>query len=188
MIPEFHSQCGEDKWILENLKPPVGTFCEVGAFDGLLSSNTKAFEDLGWTGILVEADPYVAASCWKNRKARTWCCAVGLETNGIFHIDLNDRGLGGFLTDGVPMDVIIKRLDWLIWASDLKHVDLLSIDTEGTELEVWESIGMIRPNIVIIEYQTTNHPPKDVEIVERLTRDGYKEVHRTQYNLIFTRC
>ena len=185
----FHSQCGEDKWILENLISPghdLGTFCEVGAYDGVLSSNTKVFEDLGWTGILVEADPHLAALCWRNRKARTWCCAAGLETNGILYVDFADRGLSGFQVVGAPMDVLVKRLDWLLAASRIEQLDLLSIDTEGTELEVWESLGIFRPSIAIIEYQTTHHTPKDGEIISRLTRDGYKEVHRTQYNLIFS--
>ena len=35
----------------------TGLFVEVGAADGVVGSNTLAFEQLGWTGVLVEADP-----------------------------------------------------------------------------------------------------------------------------------
>lgn len=182
----FHSQCGEDKWILENLKPEVGTFCEVGAYDGVLSSNTKVFEDLGWTGILVEPDPLMAAQCWKNRKAQVWCCAVGWESHGIFHVNESDRGLSGFDAVGSPLHVLVKHLNWLLIVSGIETLDLLSIDTEGTELEVWETIGSMMPKIVIIEHQTQDRPSKKAEILERLQRDGYKCVHETQYNLIFS--
>lgn len=186
----FHSQCGEDKWILENLKPPVGTYCEVGAYDGVMSSNTKVFEDLGWQGILVEPDPLMAAQCWENRSlqgnAQTWCCAVGKGDEGIFYVNELDRGLSGFdVPIGKAMNVLVKRLDWIIRTSGFDSIDLISIDTEGTELEVWETIGNVRPKIVIIEHQTLDRPSKKPEILERFQRDGYKCVHETQYNLIF---
>lgn len=180
---KYYSQAGEDLWILENLKPPIGTFCEVGAFDGVMSSNTLLFEELGWTGICIEADPFLAAQCQKNRKAVTWCCAVGMETHGTFYINDQDRGLSGFERPGRPVQVLIRHLDWLL---GYKNVDLLSIDTEGTELEVWLSIGELRPRIVIMEYQTCNDPPKDKEIVEAMTRSGYVESRRTPHNIIFT--
>jgi len=133
----------------------------------------------------VEADPYLAARCWQNRKALTWCCAVGLKTHGVFYVNEFDRGLSGFEADGKPMTVLTKPLDWLLAASGIQKLDLLSVDVEGTELEVWESIGEVRPTIVVMEYRTGCLPPKDKEIVERMMRDGYREVHRTAYNLIF---
>jgi hypothetical protein len=41
-----------------------GTFVELGALDGVLFSNTKFYEDtLGWTGVLIEAQPSNAAAC-----------------------------------------------------------------------------------------------------------------------------
>jgi len=183
---DFHSQHGEDRWIVENLPLPTqGRFCEVGAYDGVKSSNTYYFEKaLGWTGDLIEPDPMLAWECIQNRSARTWCCAAGLETTGIFYLNMEDRGMSGFLSAGKPIHVLIRRLDWLLF---FQHVDLLSIDTEGTELDVWQSIGTLRPKIVIIEYLTLGTPPRDGEIVERFTRDGYREVHRTPCNLIFTR-
>lgn len=177
-----HSQCGEDVWILENLKPSVGTFCEVGAFDGILSSNTLLFEELGWTGLLIEADPFLAGQSQLNRKALTLCCAVSNEPAGVFFVNSQDRGLSGFNRPGKPIPVVSRRLkDILTFIPDL-----LSIDTEGTEIDVWESIGVIRPRIVIVEYQTCDEPPQDKAIVQRMTSDGYQEVHRTQYNIIFT--
>jgi hypothetical protein len=185
---EFHSQCGEDRWIIENLKPDIGCFCEVGAYDGILSSNTKVFEDLGWSGIAIEADPYLAAQCWENRRCETWCGAVGSVGHAYLKINKTDRGLSGLVVSGVPMLSVVKRLEWFLTRSGLTKLDLLSIDTEGTELDVWRTRGAFDPRILIIEYQTQDWPSQKGEILEAVQSDGYKCVHTTQYNLIFVRC
>lgn len=184
-MSKFYSENGEDRWIEENLKPGAGTFCEVGALDGIQSANTLHFEEIGWTGILVEPNPEMAALCQRNRKAHVWCCAAGLETHGRFMLNVEKPGWSGFKSMGVPIMVLVRHLDWLL---GYKAPDLLSIDTEGTELDVWESIGTLRPSIVIIEYSTQGLPDNSAAILECMTLDGYKEVHRTKSNLIFSRA
>jgi len=182
------SQHGETSWVLENLKPAAGIFCEVGAFDGIMSSNTLLLEELGWFGICIEADPFLAAKCHVNRGCKSLCCAVGdpLKQIPYFHINHEDRGLSGFKREsGQVIPVVVARLDSILCKRECP--DFLSIDTEGTELEVWDTIGDMRPKIVIMEYKTCDEPPNDAAIVERMTRDGYKEVHRTPCNIIFTR-
>lgn len=183
-----YSQCGEDLWVYENLKPPIGTFCEVGAFDGVQSSNTLFFEELGWRGLLVEADPLLAAKCQSTRSADTICLAAGTPTGWRdFFINTKDRGLSGLQRPGVKVSVLVRRLDDILADANFHDLDLLSIDTEGTELEVWTSIGLIRPRIVIMEYQTCDEPSQEDAITKVMTGDGYKLAHKTQYNLIFTR-
>ena len=184
----YYSQCGEDKWIEENLHPQVGTFCEVGAYNGVLSSNTLHFEEQGWRGILIEPDPLLATYCRDKRSnSKVFCCAAGYPGISMFPINEADRGLSGFNRPGKPIPVIIVPLWQILSFFSTQGINLLSIDTEGTELEVWETVGFYRPEIVLMEYQTCDEPPKDKLIVERMARTGYKEVHRTQYNLIFTR-
>ncbi len=171
-----HSQFEEDKWIADNLKiPEHGTFCEVGAFDGLGCSNTLYFEEIGWRGVLIEADPYNAAKCFINRPdAVVWCCAVGKERLDTFHVNELDRGVVQ------PLSRILS------WALGLQPLDLLSIDTEGTELDVWESISGIKPRIVIIEYQTFFNPSQAPAILKAMEKD-YEMVHQTGCNLIMVK-
>lgn len=186
----FQSQHGEDAWITEHLiLPEKGIFVEVGAFDGILSSNTYYFEQKGWTGLLIEADPLNAGRCFGNRAADLVSCACGTDVGlKTFYINQADRGLSGLEREGKPCRVMVRRLDALIRIYLLKeHVDLLSIDTEGTELDVWESIGSIRPTIVIMEYNTLGLPLKDEAIIKQMVKDGYFQVHRTETNLIFLR-
>ena len=51
-LATFHSQIGQDKWVLETVFPGVsnGFFVDVGSADGAFLSNTKALERRGWTG------------------------------------------------------------------------------------------------------------------------------------------
>jgi len=187
MEPTYHSQHGEDKFIAENLQLPTkGSFVEVGAYDGVLSSNTLHFEQKGWDGLLIEADSKTGHECRNNRKAVTLITAVGTNV-GVrpYFINFQDRGLSGLEREGVKTHTPVQRLDDLIGDYLMNNIDLLSIDTEGTELDVWKSIGDIRPQIVIVEYFTLGLPPNNEAIVRQFTKDGYTEVHRTACNCIF---
>lgn len=185
---DYRSQFGEDKWIEEHLKPSIGLFCEVGAHDGLSSSNTAYFEQYhGWTGLLIEPIPCLAVQCYQNRPfSKVICCSVGAERLGEFNVNPQDLGASGLYRPGLSLPVCIIQLKRLIDRYLERCPDLLSIDTEGSELEVWESIGSHRPKIVIMEYRTFDEPTQDSSIVGVMKRDGYKEVHRTYCNLIFT--
>ena len=48
---KFYSQYRQDEWLYNNLfkDKKDGTFLEIGADDGIDKSNTKLFEDLGWS-------------------------------------------------------------------------------------------------------------------------------------------
>lgn len=183
---EYFSQFGEDKWILENIKCPQGTFCEVGAFDGVHGSNTLCFEKQGWRGCCIEPVPSNAAQCMANRSAVTWCCAAGYSGLKPFFMKPGDAGAGGLTVQGYAFPTVVCALEELVVASGFPNVDLLSIDTEGTELEVWETRGRLKPKIVIMEFWTQPNAPRDEEIIRQMTKDGYLAVHKTEANLIFT--
>lgn len=53
----MHSQNLEEKIILEYFGDFVGTFCDIGANDGITFSNTYALSKLGWCGNLIECSP-----------------------------------------------------------------------------------------------------------------------------------
>lgn len=184
----YYSQFSEDRWIFENLKLDCfPTFCEVGAYDGIASSNTLFFEqDLRWHGLCIEADHEMSRACMVNRKCPTVCVVAAAERGPItFHTHLSDRGQSGVLAKGSPVSHWGVRLDKLLDAFGLTELGLLSIDTEGTELEVWKGIGHIRPHIVILEYLSGDGVDRSREIHERMQISRYFQVHRTQANLIF---
>lgn len=183
----------EAKWILENLKlPERGVFVEVGAFDGVEGSNTLPFEKMGWRGLCIEADPLNAWKCSQNRKCMTLCAAISYRTAYLapFNVDLKDRGLSGL--DREPSgQVILMPLLTLEGAvsnafrEDRPMIDVLSIDTEGTELDVWNSRCGLEIRIVIIEHNTLGKPSNKDEVMSQLTSDGYVLKFHNNVNLIF---
>lgn len=186
---EYRSQFLEDKFIAENLSHiPIRTFCEVGAYDGVESSNTFAFEKLGARGILVEADNEMAERCRKNRISPTYCCAIG-KVNGteLFYVNHGARGNSGLARPGTPQNVEVYTLYDVLKLAGLMTLDLLSIDTEGTELDVIAGMGHIRPEIIIAEFWTQPNPPIPDTIKAGIEPLGYREAHRTEANLIFTK-
>lgn len=185
----------EAKWILENLTlPEKGFFIDVGSFDGVEGSNTLPFEERGWNGICIEADPLSAWKCAENRTCATVCAAiaegVGLR---IFHVDLEDRGLSGIdraPAQSVPLIVPTITLkdvvSYALLVEPQLQIDLLSIDTEGTEINAWQSIGTIRPQIVIMEYYTIGRPRNDRSVLNEMISCGYNMVWENDVNMIFT--
>lgn len=162
----------------------------MGAYDGVSSSNTKGFEEEGWTGVCVEPDPRQAVLCRSNRNAKTINGAIGIGNfRQLFYVNTLDRGTSGLLQRETEetFEVSVWGLGYLLFNLGIKQVDLLSIDTEGTELDVWGTRMEYDPSIVIVEFWTQPHPPRDKEIVARFNQDGYQEVHRTTANLIFTK-
>ena len=194
--PRFSSQHAEDKWIIDNLNPVPGFFLDIGAFNGVTCSNTLAFEDLGWHGICVEPDPVMAAQCALARKCQTLCAAIGIRSANpsAFFINPQDRGLSSLdwkkrncTPEEKSILVPVLTLEALVLCCPKFQCDLLSIDTEGTELEVWHSGRGYHPRIVLIEYQTADEPSQELPIIHRLTQEGYGLLHRTPHNLIFAR-
>ena len=69
----YQSQMGQDlflnRWLFRDRGP--GFFVDVGAFDGVLGSNTWFFEKrLGWTGVAFEPNPPEFAALCRTRSCR----------------------------------------------------------------------------------------------------------------------
>jgi FkbM family methyltransferase len=188
-MSDYRSQFSEDFWISENLKHiPIRTFCEVGAYDGVESSNTYYFEKQGARGVLVEADDELAQKAMKNRVSPVLSCAIGKVTGTeLFYINYGARGNSGLARPGTPVSVRVMSLYDALKLSGLMTLDLLSIDTEGTELDVIAGMGPIRPEIIIAEFWTQPNPPVPDQLKAGIEPLGYKEAHRTEANLIFVK-
>jgi FkbM family methyltransferase len=186
----FKSQFQEDQFIHEHLSHiPIRTFCEVGAYDGIESSNTYYFEQHGAIGILVEADHEMAQRSIKNRLSPTYCCAIGKQTGTeLFYVNHGARGCSGLKGPGTPENCRVYTLYEILKLAGLMTLDLLSIDTEGTELDVIAGIGPIRPEIIVCEFWSQPNPPVPDQVKAGIEPLGYKEVHRTTANLIFVKA
>jgi hypothetical protein len=76
----YYSQSQQDKFLYEKFfkDKKDGVFVEIGAYNGIVYSNTKFFEELGWSGICIEPIEDVFKELKKNRKA---ICIQGCISN-----------------------------------------------------------------------------------------------------------
>lgn len=189
----FHAQWGEDRWLATNFDiPQLGVFVDIGAGDGVHGSNTLYFENLGWRGLCVDADP-------RNHEAlRRRCCAVdtcavsstpGLWPFGMYAHKPSWSGLARRGADYHEILVTCRTLDELLDRWCIDQIDLLSIDVEGTELDVWDSFDPTRhqPSMVIVEFDD-DHPARHRDAIRaHLGRDSYELIHQTPANLVLQR-
>jgi FkbM family methyltransferase len=198
----FYSQNGEDAllWQVFDQERP-GFFVDVGAFDGVHLSNTLSFEEKGWDGLCIEAHPGMAKLCSENRRVRCIHAAcVGdstlrsvsftIETLGLLsgrEVDedelrrrYNGRGLPfrGTQTITVPAVTLNALLN------GAPNPDLLSIDVEGTEMDVIRGLDLdrYRPRTMVIE---ANNPADGNQMRKYLRRFGYRQARSLKQNLFF---
>ena len=160
----YHSQIGQDYVVDQILLGALenGVFVDVGAHDGVEFSNTFFFEAVrGWTGLCIEPNPEVYESLITNRKCHTEQVAVGASEGTVdftairgpdmlsgLNANFNRRhrrriksaileATGSHQVIQVPLRPLQSLLDFHC----ITHIDLLTIDTEGSELEVLKGIN-----------------------------------------------
>ena len=162
-----------------------GFFVEVGANDPRHISQTFAMEQRGWTGVLVEPQPDLAAALRRERKAQVFAvaCASRAEAgteltlylagpHSSFDAKLNTGDVKPHGTIRVPT----RTLDDILTEAGAAQIDFLSIDVEGHELQVLDgfSLERWRPRLLLIEDLLT-----DTRLHRHLTRRGYRFMRRT---------
>ncbi len=149
---QFHSQLAQDQWVLDRLNQKErGFFIEIGAYDGVYHSNTLTLEQLGWKGILIEADREASKQATQNRQAFVEHCTVSDRIGrGEFFIAQTWSGLKRFARTDIlrghsQLKNELKTVPTVTLSSVLcKHqippiVDYLSIDVEGAEYAILRS-------------------------------------------------
>jgi FkbM family methyltransferase len=198
----YQAQHGEDRWLEHYfLGIQDGVFVEVGAYDGIVLSNTFFLESIGWTGVLVEPVPEKAEKCRINRPRSLVfeCAAVGSDLPGdiSFH-EVIDGGV--YSTSRLSKDhsarleryglhtrtltVRARTLDSMLEEAQLKRVDFVSIDVEGAEVDVLSGFTLARwrPRVVMIE---VNSRTRSAEIRDKFVRAGYVYFASVEINDVY---
>lgn len=190
---KFYAQDNLDQWLVEHLHlPEKGVIVDVGAGDGVNMSNSKHLEEKGWTAICIDADPRVAEAQKKNRK-HSYSALVsnklgdprGLE----FYYNADTPDISGILkTEGNGanvMGLIPVKLETILEKEKIEKIDILSIDTEGSEIDVFESMDWEKhkPHFLVIEFDTQGKVNVDIE--PYFTNKGYKALAVIGPNMIF---
>lgn len=145
----YFSQNGEDGFLEHLLSrlPNTNKWCvEFGAWDGKHLSNTFHFiSKMKYNAVLIEGDFEKCKLLSKNMKEYGAICINKF-------VDFK----GGNSLDNILSETQIP-----------KDFDLLSIDIDGNDYQVWQSLEKYFPKIVIIEINIRDKPT-----VERINKPG----------------
>lgn len=187
-----HSQLYQDLWALymHGTEKP-GFFVEFGACDGLVMSNTVLLEQkYGWSGILAEPNPRWHADIVKNRQCNICfdCVTDGAKDTTTF-FDVEDEPELSRVGDIVPVDnheasgarshakeitVNCLSLNALLALYDAPDtIDFLSIDTEGSELEILSAFDFSRWKVRLLAVEHGGDEAKREGIFTLLTAKGF---------------
>jgi hypothetical protein len=144
---DISSQSGEDgiiQKIFEVIKPDHFYCVELGGWDGKYLSNCyNLIENIRWSGCFIEANESKFTELIKTHGAnpKVKCINKFVDFEGINSLD------NILLSIGAP-----------------KNFDLLSIDVDGIDFFIWESLQFHLPNVIVIEFNPT--VPNDIVFVQ----------------------
>lgn len=160
-----------------------GFYLDIGAYDGIKFSNSYYFEKYNnWQGLLVEPNHEIFKSLIKNRSG---ICINALVSNRNETVDyLRITGEGEMLSGIIQNfdELHVKRVELnleknggnkymekiqsftpshILEKFNVTNIDMMSIDTEGSELIILQSFPfhIIKPRIILVEnnYKKTEY-------------------------------
>jgi hypothetical protein len=140
------SQNGEDG-IIQRIFELIGegsTCCEFGAWDGIHFSNCRNLILQGWQAIMIEGDKekYFALT-------RTYLNNPKVKTVHRF------------------VDTAENSLDRILSELEISNLDLLSIDIDGLDYQIFESLHL-RPKVICIEVNAGHDPRNQSRIPDHI--------------------
>jgi FkbM family methyltransferase len=163
----FHN--GLEDTVLELCKEiKNGFFIDIGAHDGITGNNTEFLEKLGWFGICFEPHPELFLKLEKNRNCEKYNYAIWdkedkvnflsidgqvdmlsgiVESYDHRHINRIQRELSSYGGKSQYLLVDSKKFSSVV---SEKKIDFMSLDTEGSELQILKSIDFNDYDIRVI--------------------------------------
>ena len=181
----YPSEIGQDKWVLGKVFPGVtnGFFLDVGSGHGTIGSNTKALEDLGWTGICVDPFP----THMDGRTCRMEKVVVSSAAGQLvkFH---THAGLGGIADTlgkwkeeaekSPAVELTTTTLGAVLaGAGAPSFIHFLSLDIEGAELEALRGMPFDQYRFGAMAIEHNDEEPKRTDILKFLADRGYRRSH-----------
>jgi FkbM family methyltransferase len=191
LLPHAHGENFQDLFaslVLDERRQ--GFFVEFGATDGVTGSNSLMFEaHLGWKGILAEP-----ARVWHARLAENRKCVISHECvcgNGGDSVEFCEAEDAGFSTiarfagidrhaskrEGASVYRVptISLAELLSRHGAPSRIDFLSIDTEGSELEILSTFpfDQYRISVLVVEH---NFRDDRAGLLALLVRNGFTRV------------
>jgi FkbM family methyltransferase len=188
----FHGNDKEDQFLYENfnLMPDNGVMVDVGAGpDGIQGSNSYFFEKNGWNVVCVDADPRNVEQLQKNRKVGVGALVTNKKGTLKFYMNRKTPDISGIIktSDNADYSAELKgtTLEKILVDHNISNIDILSIDTEGSEIDVFESMDFSKhkPKLLIIEVVTQGKFNPDIQ--PYFEEKGYHMVGEVGANQVF---
>ena len=200
------SEYGQDYYVDRLLKQKRrGFFVELGAHDGESMSNTLFLEkERDWNGILIEGNPIVYEKLLKkNRKCYSINCCVSNDMNAM-EFTLADHLSSANVTMtksqskrinyikkghadkdfGKVVTIKCQSFNDIMDAIGVNYIDFFSLDVEGAELYILQSIDWRRFYIDIFFIETDQN--RD-DIIQYMSSVGYVHLGEHYHDDIFRR-
>lgn len=187
------SQIKQDIKVLEFYKNKKGGyFVDIGANDGITISNTYLLEkDYEWNGICIEALPDKFQELVKNRKSININKAV-YNTNGEI-LDFSSDNLFSGVSKNIDnhITVLTKPIikvetitlnDVLDQNNAPNFIDYLTLDTEGSELIILNSVNFDKYKFGLIHVEHNGVEPRRTNMKNLLLSKGYKYLGENQFD------
>lgn len=176
-----------------------GRYIELGALDGITFSNTHLFsKGLNWTGVLIEASPSNYRKLLQNRQQDELHHSAICKSSRMVHVI--DNGAVGGIYEFMPKSF---RRQWhpRVKEADMSAVkcqplvdilrphsffDFLSLDVEGGELQVLETVDFSQVKFGVIFFEADGHNPLKNEATKSyLQAQGYRHLFTKQRSAWF---
>ena len=199
---KYTSQAGQDKIINKTFFDGKKDrfFIEIGAHDGITGSNCYYFEKfLNWKGIAIEPSNIQFEKLKKNRKCKIFNNAISDEVKEVEFVEVIE---GLTQMSGINNSLFKRNIDIIsnnqssktkslnlktITFSDVvpkdTDIDYLSIDIEGGEMSLIESINFDIVNIKVISVE--NNIPKEQNFKNFFERKNFNYFDRVGQDEIF---
>ena len=199
---DYFSEAGQDMIVKENFfkNQKSGFFLEIGAFDGIEGSNCYHFEKfMNWQGIAVEASPLQFEKLKKNRNCKLMNVALGSENKQVEFYEVTE---GFTQMSGInnlnfknsferikknsdskinKINIECKTFENLVPSDQI--IDLISIDIEGNELDVLNSINFDKYQIKVIILE--NNVPNELSYLKFFLEKNFNYFDRVGMDEIY---
>lgn len=172
-VTSEHGEDGVIKRIFEIIGAQSSSCAELGALNGVHGSNVwQLIKKEGWSGVLIEAD-------------QTYFEKLQQEFSGI---------TGAECTNAFVSFEGSQSLDNIFSKTALpKEFDLFSLDIDGNEYHIWDSLHAYRPRVMLVEFNPTIPndivfiQPRDMKVFQGSSLRAFVELGKEKgYELIAT--
>ena len=197
MYPETFSQFDEQQAILAHFgEKKDGRFLDIGAWDPICFSNTRALYMRGWSGVCIEPSPTPVLSLLKEygagHRVEIVQAAVTLEDGLLKGFMASDDSVSS--ADAAHLakwkghakflgKMTVRTITWPQINNWFGGFDFVNLDAEGISVDLFHAMlaSGVKPSCVCVE-----HDDRMGELAAAATKVGYKLVYSNGTNAVFT--